>query len=389
MKKIQSEKGVALIITLALMAMLFGVAVMSVDKSSTDVDMSFNQVYEERAFYIAEAGAKRAFYQLNDSSTWRGGYSDIDYGDGLYTVALIDSTSDSTLFDTVIIRATGEIQGAKAIIDIETIPDYIHPFQYAMFADAGINLDRNTCTDSFNSDSGSYADTYLDSLGSIGSNGTVSSSKDVNFGGDIQVATAGGITLGSNNTVNGDTTSVMDSVTLEAIPDSEFLWARSVSPAPLGLSGSGYTYNNGTKSLTLGSYSNLVLDDGVYFFSDIDLGQGSTITLAAGADVQIYVTGDIHLGQQSTVNDAGNPADLMVYSQGSSLQFDQGNTFYGAFYGPNAHIQYDQTTEVYGALVGNSIKLDKGACFHYDRNLAKITKGTTGEMLFSSWGESF
>ncbi len=389
MKHIQSEKGAALVITLAIMALLFGVTIMAVNRSTTDVDMSFNQVHEEQAFYIAEAGAKRAFYQLNDSSEWRGGYDDIDFGEGTFSVELIDSTTDATLFDTVIIRATGYLQSAKAVIDIEVIPDYIHPFQYAMFAEAGISLDKNTCTDSFNSDSGSYAATVLDSLGSIGTNGTVTSSKDVNFGGDIQVATDGGITLGIGNVVNGDTTSTMDSVSLDAIPPSEFIWAASVSPAPIGLSGSGYSYNSGSNSLVLGSGADLVLQSGVYYFSEIDLGANSKITLAPGADVQIYTTGDIHLGQYSTINDGGSPADLMVYSSGSSLEFDQGNTFYGAFYGPNATIQYDQTTSVYGSIVGGSIQLDAGACFHYDRNLANITKGTTGEMLFSSWGENY
>lgn len=389
MKKIQSERGAALLITLILMALLFGVAIMSVDRSSTDVDMSFNQVHEEQAFYIAEAGAKRAFYQLNDSAEWRGGYADEAYGDGTYSVNLTDSLDDMALFDTVIIHSTGQLMDAKAVIEIETVPEYKHPFQYAMFADAGINLARYTCTDSFNSDSGSYADTYLDSLGSIGSNGTVTSSKQVNFGGDIQVATPGGINLGVANTVNGDTTSTMDSVTLDHVSDSEYVWAQTVSPAPLGMSGSGYTYNPLTYSLTLGFGGNVELQSGVYYFSDIDMNQNGSITVAPGADVTIYMTGDFHLGQYSTVNDGGNPADFIVYSKGTSLKFDQYNTFYGAFYGPNAAIQYDQTTNVYGSLVGNSIQLDQNACFHYDRNLGKLKKGTTGKMFFSSWGEDY
>ncbi|KAA3634261.1 MAG: hypothetical protein DWP97_07440 [Calditrichaeota bacterium] len=388
-KHLQQENGAALIITLTLMALLFMVAISSVDRSDTNVDLSFNQVHEEQSFYIAEAGAKKAFYALNDSSTWRNGYSNETYGTGTYDVVLIDSMTDTTLFDTVIIVATGYHNEAQATVEIETVPEYKHPFQQAMFADAGISLDRNTCTDSFNSDSGSYASTVLDSLGSIGSNGTITSAKDVNFGGDVSVATAGGITLGVNNTVNGDTTSIADSVDLDIIPSSEYTWAESVSPAPLGLSGSNFSYNSSTKNLTMGSSGILTLQSGTYYFNDITCGQDSQILLAPGADVTLYINGDIVLNQNSTVNDGGNPADLIVYSRGSNLQFDQGNTFYGAFYGPNAHIQYDQTTNVYGALVGNSIKLDKGACFHYDRNLGNLTKGTTGVMLFSSWGEDY
>jgi hypothetical protein len=302
-------------------------------------------------------------------------------------VSLTDSVANAALFDTVIIQSEGIYDQGTGRVELITVPTYLHPFAYAMFGKAGIAFDKNTCTDSYNSDSGSYATTVLDSLGSVGTNGTVVSARDVNFGGDISTATPGGITLGIHNTVNGDTTSTRDSVDIPDIPSSEFAWAESVSAAQHGISGSGYTYNNGTKALVGGSYSNVVLASGVYYFSSIELGQGSTLTLAPGAEVTIYVTGDVILRQQSTMNDGGSPADLRIYSNGSTLQFDQDNTFYGAFYGPNAHIQYDQTTQVYGSLVGNTLKLDQGACFHYDRDLAKIKKFKTGDMVLVAWRE--
>jgi hypothetical protein len=260
---------------------------------------------------------------------------------------------------------------------------------YGMFGESGIALDKNTCTDSYNSDSGSYVETVVDSMGDIGSNGTITSSKDVTFGGGITSATPGGITLGAFNTVNGDTTSAADSVHLDVVPDAEYDWAKAVSIASSGLSGAGYTYNAGQKTLVTGSYGNVTLASGVYYFSSIELGQGSQIELEPGANVTIYVTGDVILRQGSSVNVGGNPSDFIMYSTGDNLQFDQDNTFYGAFYGPNAHIQYDQTTQVYGSLVGNTLKLDQGACFHFDRNLMNVKKGKTGEMIAVAWGENF
>jgi hypothetical protein len=258
-----------------------------------------------------------------------------------------------------------------------------------MFGDSWINLDRETCTDSYNSDSGTYAGTMLDSLGDIGSNGTVTSSKDVNFGGGIQVATDGGISLGVNNTVNGDTTSTADSVNLEAVPQAEFDWARDNSQALAGLSGTNFTYDHVTKTLYVGAFGNVNFDGGVYYFSSIVLDQGSVITIDVNESVDMYVTGDITLNQSSTINDGGKPSDMMIWSQGSNLTFLQDNVFYGTFYGPDAHIQYDQTTQVYGALVGGSIKLDKAACFHYDRSLGDYKKGYLPGMDRFAWGEIY
>lgn len=390
MKMILNEDhGSAILIALALMLMLAGVAALTIGTATNDIDLSYNQVHEEQAFYVAEAGAKRALSELNLDNDWRHGYKSTAFGEGAYSVGLTDSVKDNALFDTVLVRSTSEVRGARSTVELTVVPEYNHPFQFGMFADAGIFLDQSTCTDSYNSDSGSYATTQLDSLGSIGSNGTIGSSKLVNFGGDITVATPGGITLGAANVVNGDTTSTADSVELDIIPSEEFTWAKTNSIASTGMTGVNYAYNSGTRALTTGSYGEVTLTSGVYYFSSIQLGKESKVTLAPGAQVTIYVTGDVVLNQGSAMNDGGLPSALQIYSSGANLQFDQGNTFYGAFYGPNAHIQYDQTTQAYGSLVGNSIKLDKGACFHFDRDLANATHNTTGKMFEVAWGEIY
>jgi hypothetical protein len=378
-----------MLVALALMLLVAAVAIITVDTANTDIELSYNQLHEEQAFYVAEAGAKRALSTMNADMMWRYGYAGRHFSEGAYTVNIVDSSGDPSLDDTVIIRATGVVDGSRATVELTVLPKYVFPFQYAMFADAGIALDRLTCTDSYDSDSGSYAATMLDSLGDVGSNGTVTSAKDVNFGGGIQVATPGGIKLGPANTVNGDTTSSADSVKLDVIPPEEYVWARNNSVATTGMSGSGFTYDDATKTLVAGSYSNIVLSSGVYYFSNITLGQESTLSLAPNAKVTIYVTDTVHLMQSSSMNAGGIPSSMMVYSSGPVLQFDQGNTFNGTFYGPKAHIQYDQTTQVFGSLVGNSIKLDQGACFHYDRSLGKIKRSANDGYEVLAWGEVY
>jgi hypothetical protein len=370
------------------MGMLFLVGLMAANQSRDETNMSFNQMHSDQAFYIAEAGARHAFVEINDDNLWRTGFSQRQFDRGAYDVILVDSAAQPSLDDTVLIRSTGILQEAETTVDFWTVPEYKYPFQWAMFAESGISLDKNTCTDSFNSDSGSYADTRLDSAGTLGTNGTVTGAKDINIGGDVLSATPGGISFGPNTTITGDTNSTMDSVSLDHVQSSEYDWAKTVSVAQTGITGTNFNYNHGSKTLTVGSSGIITLASGVYYFSSIEAQQDSKILLAPGADVRIYVGGDIVFRQNSTFNELGNPANAIVYSQGTTLQFDQGNIFKGAYYGPNAHIQYDQTTQVFGALVGNTIQLDQGACFHYDRNLAKIKKGTTGAMLMVAWNSN-
>ena len=158
-------------------------------------------------------------------------------------------------------------------------------------------------------------------------------------------ARGGSIAVGPGTVITGDTSTTRDSVNLDIIPDSEYDYARDNSSAPLGISGSNFTYNPGTKSLVAGATGEIIFQSGVYYFDDITLGQDSKISLAPGADVTLYVNGDIVLGQNSTANSGGNPAAFQIYSRGSKLQFDQGNEFVGVFFSSTAHIQYDQTTQ--------------------------------------------
>jgi hypothetical protein len=379
--RIHNERGSALLVTLTIMGLVFLLGVMAIKTSVDETDMSFNQVHADNAYYVAQAGARHAYAELAADYTWRTGLKDESFNGGFYSVVVVDSTSDSTLMDTVVLRCTGEVDGGRSIVELWTSPREIFPFGYAMFAEAGIFLDQTTCTDSYDSDSGTYAATRLDSLGDVGTNGTVTSSKDVTFGGGIQTATPGGISLGAFNTFTGDTTSTADSVQLDIVPDEEYAWAKANSDAGWGLGGTDFSYNSGTRDLKVGATGSVVLQSGVYFFDEVFLDQDANIELAPGAQVTVYVTGNITFSQNSVINSAGVPSQLLVYSAGDSLSFNQGNLFSGAFYGPGAHIQYDQTTQLFGSLVGGTIQLDKNACFHYDRSLANVKRKKIDEMV--------
>ena len=384
-KVIASQKGTAILIVMALIAMLTSVAIMSVNRSTTDIDLSFNALHEDKAFYVAEAGMQRALAELNRDNAWRAGFYKQVLDGGYYNISMVDSLTDSTLSDTVLMTAKGYYDQSITNLEVWITPVYIYPFKYAMFGEAGIEMRQFACTDSYNSDSGSYAATADTVEGHLGSNGPIIVMHDATIGGDVTTATDGALSIADTGNIYGDTSSTADSVTLDTIPDSEFDWAESVSNAPGGLSGSSYNYNPGQKSLQVNAGGDVELTDGVYFFSRIQLNGGSKLTIAPGASVTIYITGNLILTDSSTMNDGGSPTDMIIYSKGLEFSMFEGSQFYGAFYGPNTTFKARQNSSLYGSVVASSATLHQYACMHYDRELSKIKKGTTGEMNVVAW----
>ena len=387
-KVIASQKGTAILIVMALIAMLTSVAIMSVNRSTTDIDLSFNALNEDKAFYVAEAGTQRALAEMNNDNAWRRGFHKQVLDGGYYNISLVDSLTDSTLSDTIVLSAKGYYDQSISNLEVWITPVYYYPYRYGLFAGQDLNIARNACVDAFNSDSGTYAETQFNEDGDIGANGNIIIDKFVTIGGDANTALGGSLFVDNGSVILGDTSTTQDSVSLDMIPQSEYDWAKSVSNAPAGLSGAGYTYDAATQSLITDASGSVEFQSGVYYFSSIDLGQLSTLTLAPGAKVTIYVDSNLTFEQGSTINDGGSPRALEIFSQYGSLQFDQDNTFYGTFYGPNADIFYDQTTQVYGSLIGNSLTLDKNACFHYDQSLYEIKGRSTGEMEAVAWRQN-
>ncbi len=386
MMSLMNNRGGALIITLALMAMLTVVAIMALNRSTTDVELSYNQLHDEKAFYTAEAGIERARAILEDDRAWDSGFANEILGSGSYTVTVINSITVPALDDTILVRATGTYDGAETSVEAWLAPEMKHPFEFALFGDDHIAMANSACTDSYNSDSGSYGATLAHDGASVGSNGTLTLENIASIGGDAISAIADGITIDNMANVRGDTITGVDPQEIDIIPDEEYVWAEANSIASTGISGT-YTYDPTDYSLDIGANDDVVLASGVYYFSDIILAQNGTISLEPGAEVIIYMTGDLVLENSSSVNLDGTPAQLIIYSSGDLLSLGQSTDLTAAFYGPDAAFTLENYTDFFGAVVANTIDFKNNVCFHYDRYLSELEKGETGSLLVVAWRE--
>ena len=378
---LSNNEGSALLISLSLMLMLSLIAIAAVQKSNTDIDLAFNNIHSEKAFYIADAGAKRAYMEIVNDPTWRAGYSDIQFGGGTYTVAITDSSTNAALCDTILITATGENFNSMSTIEITVAPGIINPFKYALFADDDVDIRNSMRTDSYNSDSGSYLATHLDSLGDVGSNGTIGVKNGAYIGGDVATSLAGGATVNPGATVTGTVSNDAPEQTLEPISAGEFNDAQSSNAAPAGLIGS---YSLSGDDLI--SSGNLVLEGGTYYFTSIILKNSATLSIMPGEKVTIYVEGDIELKNSGGINTSGAPSDLIFYTSGD-IVLKNSSDLHGVFYSPEGSADLRNSADFYGSIVANDIVAHNSANYHYDRNLGNITREGSGDIELIAWRE--
>jgi hypothetical protein len=184
--KLSQSRGAALIVSLALLFLLFGVGMMAITTSDTEVDVSFNQVRYDQAFWLAEAGVERAMAILGDSAEWRAGFSNEALGGGTFSVVVTDSTTDTTLGETVRVIATGTRGPATSGIEVIMGPEGYHPlFNHAIYAGNYEEYDPDADSQSYSlsmdfGGTGSHGDVIN---GDIFHNGHISISGDATING--------------------------------------------------------------------------------------------------------------------------------------------------------------------------------------------------------------
>lgn len=199
-KLLNTEKGSALLLTLAIILMLFAAVLMSVDRSTTETELSFNQSYSDKAFYIAQAGLERAKAEIEADEEWRTGFNQTQFGTGKYTVIVLDSSVNSALDDTVVIRSVGQEEHASAIVEILLLKGSYHPlFNHAIYAGNWTEYDPLVDSQTWVStmDFGGFGGDADEIIGDIHFNGNVNVTGNAYLDGSV---TAGGDYTGSSPT---------------------------------------------------------------------------------------------------------------------------------------------------------------------------------------------
>jgi hypothetical protein len=366
MHTLTNEKGSAMIISLLVLLMLGVIGVAAIQTSNTEMDIARNYQTDMKSFYAAEAGAELAFTVIHDTLTWRAGFNDYPFADGRFDVSIIDSTSESALTETLLVRSTGYRAEAVSHIELKLAPR--RPFKWAVLGDKWLKGCGGTSTDSYNSDSGSYYATRLNAGGDIGSNGNIKLCGTSDIYGNASTSSPGDMDIANGAVVSGDTTTVAPVVKYDPIPQSEFDYAMANNAAKTGMKGS-YKYNPMTYTMDVQPGQTVVLNSGTYYFSELKI--NGNIELAPGASVQIYITGDISVQSGSAINSKGAPKDFLMFAQGGTFKFNGLSEIHAALYAPQTDFALTGGGQLFGSFITKTGQDVGGSSFHYDRSLAE------------------
>lgn len=390
-KLLYNINGGALIIVLGVMLMLTIAAIMAVHTAQTDIDLSFNQVDHDHAFYVADAGLKKAFNELNGNNLWEEGYADVTFEDGTYWVVAtrdipVTDSAFSAINDTVWLRSTGVARDAESNVRAVVVPELFYPFRFALFGDDFIDMNNASATDSYNSDSSTYDPLTAGTEGDVASNGTITLINAASIGGDATSSLVGGVSVCATCTVADNINTGVDPVELEEIPEEQFDWALANNDNSTGLTGS-YDSLTAFYDLWLGTADTALLASGTYYFDDVTLGSNSCLRLQPDAQVTIYLRGTLTLNNNTSVNPFLDPTNLLIISDGQVVAIGNDTEIHAAFYGPDASVTLGQSCDWFGSLIAESVTMSNTGSLHYDEALAPIPVTTTGRMMMIAWEE--
>ena len=238
---------------------------------------------------------------------------------------------------------------------------------------------------------GSYVDAYDPSAGPYGpgniTNSAFGSNGDVTLSGYARIY--GDLLYGPTGAFNDNVQAGWDSVTGEVsrLPAKRVFppipsFSAGTTDVSVGQYGSA-TIGPGTptcssnpcsyRSLNVSKFGNLSLTGGTYYIDGVTLNQGSTLTLAAGANVTLYIKSNLQFNQGSLVNPSYDPSLFQIYYAStttatvSALSGTAG--FYGVVYAPNAQLTLSGGSDFFGSFIAKSLQSTGGSGIHYDRGL--------------------
>ena len=129
-KNIKNNKGIALLLTLIVMMILFIFGAAYLSSMISETGIARNQEKSEQAFFIAESGLERAIRLLVEDNTWRIASLVENMSDGFYDLEVID---DPVYPERIRITSTGHAGAASRITSISLI--ITGGFDYALFSD--------------------------------------------------------------------------------------------------------------------------------------------------------------------------------------------------------------------------------------------------------------
>jgi hypothetical protein len=371
----RSQGGWVFLVAMVTMTLLLILGASLIERAQNSLYRNAVNSRTVRTFHLADAGVSKAVWALNQTNGWLtyGGESSPVLGGGYYQVTVFPPPADrepSTSYLRVL--STGYLPGpdggrahsCRIHAVVAKDPRY---FSYAVFGSEKVKIGNGVVTvkaDSYDSRDGGYGGGNVRANADIGTNSTAAGAVQILPQGEVH----GNVTVGEGVTIPGTcvTNQGLITGTVTAAQYPVLLPSvRTVPPTAINL---GDVWLEGTQSL--------VLNQGTYYMTDLDMFGSATIT--CNGKVVIYLdcssdkdSPDICIGGNGIVNTSGIPSNLVIYCRDdvTSITISGAAAFYGGIYAPKATFTLNSGT-VYGSIIGRVVNLNGATSHvHYDEAL--------------------
>ena len=373
---------IGLIITMTIVAVL-SAALVYFTTTSTFSEFFANR--QERAYYMAESGARYAIPQIKIDPA----QAAIDLHGKIFTLSngdkflLLINTSDpnATFLESEGIVHEGDWLESRARITYR-IPKTFR-FDYGLFSgNQQVVLKDRAYIDSYDSRVGPWSSEGAARNGTVGTNRTGKNSirvrKNAKVYGDAEVGPGGDPSKDISVEKNALLTGSKD--TLSAAKDMTPLAMPSGGGTPVDL----ILDNNDTYTFTDGIYRLNTLeitDDGIltisgnvtlYAEDNIGMEDRGKIDILPGGSLTIYAAAQLTVKQDARINETEEPEKLIIFgtSTFSKAQFTDNSIVRGAVYAPLANAQIQKNAEIFGSVIARRVTIEDDAMFHYDEALS-------------------
>ena len=253
-------------------------------------------------------------------------------------------------------------------------------FNYAVFSD-GKALYEGGTVDSWDSASGTYAETATCDLAPTGTNSTSGDDFNVKEGdlcGKIQVGAGGNpnsVVKHEGGTIHGTKEAMAEAIELDDVTAPSLPNGSPFEPDVTGSLTLTPDREYGVVKCT--SSGEITFQPGTYVIKELVVQDSCKVNVSSGP-ISVYFTAKLQLQSDSFTNTTAIPSNIVFYGAGASanlVQIQGGSQAYYAVYAPNANCQLQGDSDFYGAMVCGEVQIQDTADVHFDRSLANFEGG--------------
>ncbi len=406
-----NRHGIALMLVLAVVAMVFVLSGGYMAQQAVSLQLSRNLSNRTQARMIAEAGLEMALTYVASDANWKTAkvpgtwVQNVSFAGGVFAVkgeagqdpngsgVIVGNGSFTTdPAQPLTLTAVGTFKEANWASQAVVTPSG-STVASGVIVSTTATIAGGSTLDSYDSTLGPYGSGNSGSKANVSTNWTQPNAVTVSGGGHLKgsVSAAPGADVTKTVKVSGGGT-YTGATSLMSAPVA----MPTITVPDLGAAQGATTYGYGTRtlsqnlhvaSLTLNGGGTVKISGNVVIVTEgaFAVSNGATLEVLPNSSLKVYCKGTLSLnGGSSTyfVVDGQNLDRLTLCNVGATpVSLSNGSTLTGVVISPNAQVNITGNFNMCGAVIAKSLSIDNGGFFHED---TRITSGTDSIPLSGS-----